>query len=94
MTTENEGLYTSTDNATDPNATEAGKDGANNPNQSMDTLPLGEGVAATWGHDVWGRAEGATPAGGLLKLTDALLQRSKASGNVVLSSNTQALELG
>ena len=44
MTTENEGLYTSTDNATDPNVTEAGKDGANNPNQSMDTLPLGEGV--------------------------------------------------
>ena len=35
---------TSTDNATDPNATEASKDGANNPNQSMDTLPLGEGV--------------------------------------------------
>ena len=30
----------------------------------------------------------------LLKLTDALLQRSKASGNVVLSSNIQALELG
>lgn len=44
MTTENEGLYTSTGNATDPNATEASKDGANNPNQSMDTLPLGEGV--------------------------------------------------
>lgn len=44
MTTENEGLYTSTDNATDTNATEAGKDDANNPNQSMDTLPLGEGV--------------------------------------------------
>ena len=30
----------------------------------------------------------------LLKLTDALLQRSKASGNVVLSSSTQALDLG
>ena len=44
MTTENEGLYTSTDNATDSNATETGKDRANNPNQSMDTLPLGEGV--------------------------------------------------
>ena len=44
MTTENEGLYTDIDDAAASNATEAGKDNANNPNQSMDTLPLGEGV--------------------------------------------------
>ena len=44
MTTENEGLYTDIDDAAASNTTEAGKDNANNPNQSMDTLPLGEGV--------------------------------------------------
>lgn len=38
MTTENEGLYTNIE--TD----KTGADGANNPNQNMDTLPLGEGV--------------------------------------------------
>ena len=41
MTTENEGLYT---NIETDRTDAAGADGANNPNQNMDTLPLGEGV--------------------------------------------------
>ena len=41
MTTENEGLYT---NIETDQTDAAGSDGANNPNQNMDTLPLGEGV--------------------------------------------------
>lgn len=40
MTTENEGLYTNIDTE----KTAASQDAADNPNQSMDTLPLGEGV--------------------------------------------------
>lgn len=40
MTTENEGLYTSIETE----KTAAGQDAPDNPNQNMDTLPLGEGV--------------------------------------------------
>ena len=40
MTTENEGLYTNIETE----KTVDGQDGADNPNQNMDTLPLGEGV--------------------------------------------------
>lgn len=45
MTTENDGLYTNIE--TDKAGAAAGADGtdgANNPNQNMDTLPIGEGV--------------------------------------------------
>lgn len=43
MTTESEGLYTNIE--TDKTgATGAGATGATNPNQDMDTLPVGEGV--------------------------------------------------
>ncbi len=43
MTTENEGLFTNIE--TDQTAASgAGTDSAANPNQNMDTLPVGEGV--------------------------------------------------
>lgn len=42
MTTENDGLYTNIE--TDKTGAAAGADGTNNPNQNMDTLPIGEGV--------------------------------------------------
>ena len=44
MTTENDGLYTNIETDKAGAAGADGTDGANNPNQSMDTLPLGEGV--------------------------------------------------
>ena len=40
MTAENEGLYTNIETPTDDKAAA----GADNPNQDMDTKPLGEGV--------------------------------------------------
>ena len=43
MTAENEGLYTSIDTPADGAANKAAA-GADNPNQDMDTKPLGEGV--------------------------------------------------
>ena len=44
MTTENEGLYTSIDTPADGASEKAAAAGADNPNQDMDTKPLGEGV--------------------------------------------------
>ncbi|MGV0434744.1 hypothetical protein ACUY3H_07290 [Corynebacterium ureicelerivorans] len=79
MTTENEGLYTSTDNATDPNATEASKDGANNPNQSMDTLPLGEGVRTV--EEAEHHEEGARWNDGNLPREESANDDGTASGN-------------
>lgn len=44
MTTENDGLYTNIETDKDGAAGTDGTDRANNPNQNMDTLPIGEGV--------------------------------------------------
>ncbi|GAA3523391.1 hypothetical protein NUW87_06340 [Corynebacterium pilbarense] len=44
MTTEHEGLYTSIETPADGASDKAAAAGADNPNQDLDTKPLGEGV--------------------------------------------------